>query len=422
MARRRGFLAELQHQSQVAARQREQAQRAATREHEAAVRRAEAAAKRAEQALIQAQRATEQERKRAEQEARRLHTEAKEAEVLSLNTELAEIYEAIDRLLVTTLDVDDYVDLETLRRVAEHPAFEGTALEIPIPPPPPLEAPPEPFYTAPPAPKGVAAIFNRKAHVAAIEQAMASHQAAVTAWRNEVDRIPERQEALTLGHAEAEKQRLEMLDSALRKYQRECEEREHAAAEANTALDALIVGLGYGTREAIEEYVSIVLANSVYPDCFPVEYQSEFAVASSELTLRVEVPDPGQIPSTKAYRYQKSSDEVLATQLSKKDRRDRYTQAILNVSLRSLHEVFEADRRGLIQGISLEVGTHTNDPATGRPAFIPLLAVATARDDFMKIDLSGVVPAATLKHFGAIVSKSPSDLVAIDSAGIRTTR
>jgi len=35
------------------------------------------------------------------------------------------------------------------------------------------------------------------------------------------------------------------------------------------------------------------------------------------------------------------------------------------VALRSFHEVFEADRRGLIRSISLEVGTETIDPATG---------------------------------------------------------
>ena len=43
-------------------------------------------------------------------------------------------------------------------------------------------------------------------------------------------------------------------------------------------------------------------------------------------------------------------------------------------------EVFEADRRGLIKTISLEVGTNSIDPATGRPTYIPFVITAAERE------------------------------------------
>jgi restriction system protein len=99
--------------------------------------------------------------------------------------------------------------------------------------------------------------------------------------------------------------------------------------------------------------------------------------------------------------------------------KDRYSEAVHQVALRSLHEVFEADRRGLVRSISLEVGTETIDPATGTETHIPFVAVAAEREAFTGFDLRSVVPAATLKYLGAAVSKNPFGLAAADVSGIR---
>ena len=51
---------------------------------------------------------------------------------------------------------------------------------------------------------------------------------------------------------------------------------------------------------------------------------------------------------------------------------------------------------------------------------IPLIAVASDRETFEHIDLSNIVPLATLDHLKASVSKNPFGLVAIDlSRGVR---
>jgi restriction system protein len=51
---------------------------------------------------------------------------------------------------------------------------------------------------------------------------------------------------------------------------------------------------------------------------------------------------------------------------------------------------------------------------------VPLVVVAADRTTFSAFDLANVVPAATLDHLGAAVSKSPFDLTAADtSRGVR---
>lgn len=418
---RRGFLAEIQHQVKVSARQAEVAQRAAAREHNAAVRRAEQARTQAARAQAQASRAAEADRKRAEAEARRLHLEARAAEVEQMNADLARVYEEIDSLLAATLAVDDFVDLEQLRQIAQHPPFDRADLEAAIPAPPPIQAPQEPTFVPPPPPSGIRGVFGKKAHADGVAAAQLAHQAAVDAWRAQMAQLPARQDAQMQQHAEQERARQAALAAERARYDSQCAAREADAAAANEALSELIAGLDYGTKDAVEEYVSIVLSNSVYPESFPVEYDFEFDGPGAELGLRALIPAPDTLPAIKAHKHVKASDEITSTELPQKQRKDRYATAVHHVALRSMHEIFEADRRGLIRSISLELGTNTIDPATGQPIYVPFVAVATTRETFESIDLAAVVPSATLGHLGATVSKDPHGLTPIDPSGIRRT-
>ncbi len=111
MGRNRGFTATLiQIQRQA---EREARARAATE------RRATAEAERARRAYERARIADEKERAR-------LYTEARIAEVAALNEQLAADVDALERLLLDTLDVDDFLDFEFLKEVIPRPTLRGT--------------------------------------------------------------------------------------------------------------------------------------------------------------------------------------------------------------------------------------------------------------------------------------------------------
>lgn len=414
---RRGFLAEMQHQAQVAAREADKRQRAAARERDAAVRRSEQARRAEQRATAAASRASEAERKRLVKAAKDAHVAAKQAEVEELNAALASQYDDIDGLLEWTLDIDDHVDLDTLRRTVEHPPFDRPELERSVPPPPPMPDPPEPVLEEIEPPSG---LFGRKKKLAeATAQAQAEYEQAHAAWQKQMAAMPARRAAAAEQHAAREAKRQQELAAEQERYQQECAAREAEVAEHNAAIDTLIANLGYGTPDAVEEYVGIVLANSVYPDDFQVDHEASFDPSTAELRVRALVPAPDTVPTVKAYKYTKVSDEITTTALSQKASKDRYAGAVQQVALRTLHEMFEADRRGLIKAVSLEVGTETIDPATGNPTYIPFIAVAAERDTFLAFDLASVVPSATLEHLGAAVSKNPFGLVAADTTGVR---
>jgi restriction system protein len=421
MARRRGFFAELQYQNQLAARQRAQAERAQARAHAAALRQAEQAQRQAERAAAVAARASAAEHKAAEREAKRLHEESRLAEVEVLNTQLAETADELESILSATLTVDDFVDFEDLRVSASHPPFPRADLEVPTPPVVPVSTPPEPVFAEPEAPRGLGSIFGgKKKHAAAVAQARVAFDAQHREWKAEAAAVPARQLEQMQQRDGREQQRLRDLQAARDVYEHECEAREAEVSRANEKLDALISGFAAGEHGAVQEYVGIVLGNSVYPEILAVEHDYEFDADTRELTLTALICPPDRLPATKAYRYVKAKDEITATALPKKDLKERYASVVHQVAVRTLHEIFEADRAGKIQTITLQVATDTKDPATGLERRVAFVGVGAARDSFMTFDLHNIVPVATLEHLGAASSKNPYELVGIDEApGVR---
>lgn len=369
----------------------------------------EQARKAERQAQVRADRAKASERKRFEKEAKAAHIEAMEAQAAEMNAQLTELYDGLDNLLAATLEVDDFVDLESLKRRAEHPPLDLGDLGASLPP--------MPAYQPPPRTKG---LFGRKRRQAeAVASANEAHKQEIIRWRHQIAVRLGNTDAIPLDAEDAERMRLQEVDAAQLAYQRECAQRDAETCAHNAAIDKLSADLGYGVREAVDEYIGIVLGNSVYPDSFEVTYEFSYLPEAAELQLSAIVPAPAAMPSIKEYKYRKSSDEITSSQQTRKACQDRYASAVFQVALRTLHEVFEADRRGLIRSISLEVATRAIDPATGNPVTCPFVAAAAQRDQFLTFNLEAVVPDATLTHLGATISKNPYGLVAIDSSGIR---
>lgn len=355
----------------------------------------------------------------------RLQLEVRLAKVEGLNANLVAQYAEIDSLLAWTLEFDDYIDLAALKVVTvDHPPFEPGALALETRPVPVPQRWNPPVWQEPVRPAGLGAAFGgKKRHETTVAEARAAFESTHAEWSRAEQESRDTYQRNVARRNELEASRLSRLAEAGVKYRTECEARKVQAATRNAELDKLINGLAFDVESAIDEYVGIVLANSVYPEVFPVEHDHAFALHGRELTLKVTVPEPSKIPAVKEYKFVKARDEISTTALPVREQKDRYANAVWQVAVRSLHEVFEADRAGKIHSIALTVGVETVATATGLPVTISLVIVAADRDAFNKFNLSNVVPKATLEHLGAALSKSPFDLTPADaSLGVRASR
>jgi restriction system protein len=329
---RGGFFAGLQRAARAAARENERRARQSAREHAALTRRLEQARKAESRAQAQLAKADAAHRKLLEKEAQEAHVEAMLADVEERNRRLAELFESI-RCWRQHSPGTDHVDLNTLRGVATHPPFDRSDLESPTPEPPPIPNPREPVLSLPEPPRGLASLFGKKKHAEAVEAATRAHEQALAGWEARCRQAEARRQRALSDHAEAEEKRVTALERERARYTKECEDREADAAARNRDLDELIANLGYGTADAVQEYVSIVLSNSVYPEHFQVTHEFEFDQSAAELRLRVLVPEPSGISDIKAYKYSKASDEITSTTLSQKECRERFASAVHQVAL-----------------------------------------------------------------------------------------
>ena len=334
------------------------------------------------------------------------------AHVDSLNAGLQNRQDELDNILQSTLEVDDFVDLPLMRMNAEQAPFNRPDLEEPTPAPTEIEYPLRPRGIMPRPPSGLSALFGKGKYDRQVAAAKLKLKDALYDWQQDCDSIEARREQLYIEWRTQEDKRLHDLDIERSRHREQ-------NREILGQIDQLIIGLEKGDAHSVEGYIRLVLDNSVYPDEFPVTREFSFSGEFAELALTVYVPGPDSAPSVKSYKYMKASDEIKQTALSAKAIREGYASAVNQVAIRSLHEIFEADRREIIQTIDLKVGTETIDPATGRHNLFTFVAVGAHRASFIELDLERIAPEATLEHMGAAVSPNPYGLKHAKASGVR---
>jgi len=196
-------------------------------------------------------------------------------------------------------------------------------------------------------------------------------------------------------------------------YQRQVAEERQKVAAQHAEVDAFQREFFAGSPSAIVEYFTMVLASSSYPDGFPQHAKLAYVPESKQLVVEYDLPTLDIIPAVGSYKYVKAKDEVTETARPLTQRKTLYSSVIAQVTLRSLKELFKADRRGYLETIVFNGYVSTIDKGTGRPIRTCLVTVRTSQDPFTQLNLSQVDPQACLKVLNASVSKSPTELAPV---------
>jgi restriction system protein len=362
-----------------------QIQRDRERQARAQARVAAAAVRASEQARKALERAEAWE----EKEQKRLYLEARQSEVEAMNAELAGQVAALESLLQQTLDADDYLDFEELKQLPVIPPFKPGDLGTP-------EAKPE--LKLPPPLSGMAKLVPgaKAKHESLVEAIRAAYETEVDAYE-----LREKGREAALAHAHAGH------DSEAARLNAE-------AAAQNSEVDEFRGQFDQGDPAAIVEYFSLVLDRSSYPEGFPQQHKMAFVPESKQLVVEYELPTvEASVPTVKQYKYVRVRDAIEQTARPAAQVKALYASLVAQIAIRTLHELFEADRNMKLETIVFNAFVNTVDPATGKPVSPHLVTVRTSRETFMQLDLQNVEPLACLKGLNASVSKSPSELVPV---------
>lgn len=385
MAKRSGFEKVIRAIARETAKQ----QRLNESERRAALR----ASERAERQRLRAHAIRERDQARydrqSERAAKQNYIEFREQEVRDGNATIRSWVDGLQAILSSTLMVDDTVTFDSLRITENPPQFAPAKSLTTV-----IEGPALEFFTSkvPPLPWYLSLIPRFKAR----------HAEQLKAAKENFQLSQDEHEARNI-------KRLESLKSAREAYERGVSEFLEKKALRDSEVDAFRYSYYDGDPESIVAYCSMVLEKSDYPEGFPQNFSLMFLPESKQLVVEYELPTSDIIPEVTEYRYIKSKDEVATKQRKPAEIKALYADLIASLTLRCLHELFEADQGEFIEVCCFNGYVDTIDPATGRGVQPHLVSVRTTRETFMEIDLARVDRAVCLRNLGAHVSRSPSE-------------
>jgi restriction system protein len=193
-------------------------------------------------------------------------------------------------------------------------------------------------------------------------------------------------------------------------YAQRVREHQRAQEEHNATVEAFRAAYEAGEVDAVERYISLVLAQSAYPSTFSGDCRVEFSGADSVVVVEVSLPTPDDIPQVVEYRFIASRNAIDEKRMKDKDVAELYDEVVVQAVLRTLHEIYEGDYARHCR-IAVVNGTiETVDRATGKDYGACIVSCQAERDAFLELDLRRVEPRAC---FRALKGLSGSRLIGL---------
>ena len=322
-----------------------------------------------------------------------------------------------DTLLSKSLDKNHSVDLELLKN--KEP-FE-TSLKfgelqskldcIPVPSPPRKgNTPPQPVYNEPPVSFMDKLLFKKKS---ILNRYQKEYDRKLETWQkicdkieqNQVDRMAEYE--IALQSMEIEKQAVgDEMEAARQVYEEE-------RLRKNEGTDILQINYQSKQPEAVEQYMELVVMQSVYPDLFPRHTELEYQRDNHTLFVSMELPHPSLIPREKDLRFNSNDQKEEITYYSAEEFSKLYNDIIYKTILRTFHEIFTADEAEAVEAIHFKGWVKTLNRGNGQYENTHIASVFSSRSAFERINLKQIDPTLCFRFLKGVSSTALIDLIEI---------
>lgn len=339
----------------------------------------------------------ERESKRSEAAGKKQEAEGKKQEAADRTEEAAQALKSVKELLKATLTVNDAINWETLKTFDPYPEIAPTQ-------PTYNDYPPEPSAESPDF-QPVLTFLDRLSKSRSEEKQAASrsrYEAARTQWAQQVEAIK----------SENDKRYQEYLE----RWQRWNQDRVAFVSKQesdNQTVESRKSAYCAGEPDAIADYCELVLSNSSYPESFPKDFELEYISESRILVVEYSLPAPEEMPRIKEIKYVKSTDAFTETFLSESEQNKIYDDAVYQICLRTIHELFEADVINAIEAIVFNGWVKSVDKATGKEIVACVISVQVKKDVFEAIDLAHIDPKICFKSLKGVGSSKLHSLAAV---------
>jgi restriction system protein len=353
-------------------------------------REAEAAHRRQLRASIHAQRYEARQRASQDKEEKLRYVDERIAEAQDKTTEVQDKVNEFRQILQHTLSVDDTVSFESLKIKEKFPPFSPKpGLANPLSPPSKEE-----FLKGIKPPSGLRKLVP----------------GSQDRYRSECAQAEERYRSAFKTYEGVETQRLITLKEEKQKYEESKRMHEAKVQQKNQEIDEFEMYYKQGDPKAIVGYNTMVLERSDYPEEFPQEFRVAYVPESKQLVIDYELPTSEVVPKIAEFRYVKTKDVIDEKPRKGSEIRELYQDVIASITLRTCHEIFEADQGNHIENLVFNGFVQTIDVSTGKDIRPYLISVRVTKERFKELDLARIDKKACLRNLGAQVSPRPYEV------------
>lgn len=305
-----------------------------------------------------------------------------------LNHELGVILEQIQGALRHTLEVDDTVDWDQLKDFSTFTkALPKKPKNKTLPQAPNKD---HPVYN--PALSFLDKIFKARAQKK-LDDARRLLAEEVEKYESKRKQVLKYNEGLNIDY----QAKLEKWNASKRNF-------EEKQAAANAKVDELKSAYLSKDRSSVENYCELVLNNSEYPDVFPKSFELEYDPASRSLIVEYQLPTPEHIPTVKEYKFISSKKEIKEVVRPQSQINNLYDSLIYQISLRTIHELFEADQADALDLITFNGWVDFINKSNGKQEHSCIVSLQTRKEEFEDINLALVDPKQCFKSLKGVGS------------------
>jgi restriction system protein len=186
-----------------------------------------------------------------------------------------------------------------------------------------------------------------------------------------------------------------------------------AQARQNGDIDAFRARYESNAPDAIIEYCERVLSNSDYPSCIPREFDFSFDPETGLLLVNGRLPAPEDLPRLAEVKYVQTADSLSEKVLSETQVAKLYEEVVYQITLRTLHELLQADSSKAISAIVLNGIVTSTNRTTGNQATACILSVQVSQELFLSINLAKVDAKACFRQLKGVGSSKLYSLTPI---------
>ncbi|MDP2885348.1 MAG: restriction endonuclease [Ignavibacteria bacterium] len=183
--------------------------------------------------------------------------------------------------------------------------------------------------------------------------------------------------------------------------------------ENNEAIEKRKAEYFSGNPDAIVDYCELVLSNSEYPDYFPKEFDLDYNPETKILVVEYSLPSYDDMPRTKEVKYVQSKGDLVETSLPEAFLNKLYDSLVYQITLRTIHELYEADAINALESIVFNGWVESIDKATGKQVNACILSLQANRLEFLSVNLESVDPRLCFKNLKGVGSSKLHSLTPI---------